>query len=227
MRAKKVGSIRELGNEIRSDMTRAARAALTRTAFAARKNAIGIVEKNFTLRNRFTVSSIRATPCRGGKNLADLRSSVGILARASYMARQETGGTRTNPTGANLAIPTTFARGGSNGRKVRASMRLDRILPQVAHSHRKGSHRANLVARAAVAGRMGSRTPYVRIGEGIFRVSSFRKLKSGRVAFRARLVYNLKFRTTETPASPWLAPASDRAARLTGTFFAEEMDRLE
>lgn len=226
MRAKKVGSIRELGNEIRSDMTRAARAALTRTAFTARKNAIGIVGENFTLRNKFTAASIRAEPGTGA-SLGSLRSSAGILGRASYMARQETGGTRRNPTGANLAIPTAYARGGRNESRVRPAMRLEKILPQLSRPRRKGSHKANLVARAAVAGRMGSRTPYVRIGEGIFRVSSFRKLKSGRVAFRARLAYNFKFRTTETPASPWLAPASDRAARLTGTFFAEEMDRLE
>lgn len=144
----------------------------------------------------------------------------------NYHARQETGGTRTNPTGANLSIPTTFARGGSNGRKVRASMRLDRILPQVAHSHRKGSHRANLVARAATAGRKSSATPFIRIGDGIFRVSSFRK-KRGGITFRARLVYNFKHRATFTPENPWLLPASDRAARLFGGFFAEEMGRTQ
>lgn len=226
MNAMKFGSFDEMAKAARRDIIKAAGNALTRTAFTARKAAVGNVERNFTLRNKFTAASIRATPCRGGANLGDLRSSVGILGRAAYMARQETGGTRTNPTGANLAIPTAAARGGSNARAVRASMRLDRILSKVAHTRRRGSRKAALVARAAVAARKSSGTPFVRIGDGIFRVSSFRKNRRG-VTFRARLVYNFKFRATETPAKPWLLPASESAARLFGRFFAEEMGKLD
>ena len=61
-------------------------------AATARKNAISEIEKKFTLRNRFTVNSVRFTQCPPsvGK-LSDVKSSVGILEQAGYMARQETG----------------------------------------------------------------------------------------------------------------------------------------
>lgn len=59
-------------------------------AAIARKNAMKNIQDNFTLRNNFTVNSVRFTQCPpGAARLQDVKSQVGITERAGYMERQE------------------------------------------------------------------------------------------------------------------------------------------
>ena len=97
--------------------------AVNRVAYTARKNAITNVEKNFTLRNNFTTRNIFTTPAKKSASLNDITAYTGALEQIGYMERQETGGTKRSPSGSNLIIPNTRARGGSNSKKVQSRFR--------------------------------------------------------------------------------------------------------
>lgn len=192
-------------------------------AAIARKNAQSNISKNFTTRNTFTVNSVRFTQAsKSVTRLSDIKSETGITERAGYMARQETGGTKRSGTGANLIIPTTTARGGSNAKTVRQKYYWSSIKPKLVTSNRRGSRKASLVARASIAARTGG---FVRNKDIIFKVSNFRFTR-GAPKFKLTPILNLKHRTTQTPQTEWLAPASETAAQDMQAIFNAQMDRL-
>lgn len=207
-------------------MATAAAAAVTKTAYTARKNAISNIEKNFTLRNTFTTRQIFTTPARKSSNLKNIKAYTGALDPAGYMARQETGGIKKTDTGANLIIPNTRARGGSNTNKVQKRYTYANVIKNTAHwSNRKGSRRARLVATAYYAAK---HSKFMRIGDSFFRISKFRKTKGSnpKVKFTAQQILNLKHKSTYTPQKEWLKPASEYAEKLTPQFYQQEMDKL-
>lgn len=189
----------------------------------ARKNAQANIAGSFTTRNNFTVNSVRFTRCPGSvRRLADVRSQMGITERAGYMARQETGGTRRSNTGANLIIPTTTARGGSNAQRVRQKYYWSKVKPKLVTSNRGGSRKASLVARASIAAKTGG---FVRSKDIISKVSNFRFTR-GAPRFRLTPILNLKHRTTQTPQTEWLAPAGEAAAKDMQAIFNSQMEKL-
>lgn len=188
----------------------------------ARKNAQANITSNFTTRNNFTVNSVRFTQCKRVNRLADIKSETGITERAGYMARQETGGTRRSNTGANLIIPTTTARGGSNAQKVRQKYYWSSVKPKLVTSKRRGSRKASLVARASIAAKTGG---FVRSKDIIFKVSNFRFMR-GAPKFKLTPILNLKHRTTQTPQTEWLAPASETAAKDMQAIFNSQMEKM-
>lgn len=212
--------------DVQGKMATAAAAAVTKTAYTARKNAISNIEKNFTLRNTFTTRQIFTTPARKSSNLKNIKAYTGALDPAGYMARQETGGIKKTDTGANLIIPNTRARGGSNTNKVQKRYTYANVIKNTAHwSNRKGSRRARLVATAYYAAK---HSKFMRIGDSFFRISKFRKTKGStpKVKFTAQQILNLKHKTTYTPQKEWLKPASEYAEKLTPQFYQQEMDKL-
>lgn len=215
-----VKSIEEMTKDIKEKIRVAAINAINRTAFTARKNAIENVKANFTLRNNFTQKSIHTTPCRSSAKLNNIKATTGALERAQYMARQETGGMKKSPTGKNLIIPTTLTRGGKNQNTVRKNFRYSAVIAKTAKP--KNSTKTAFVAAAAAAAKTKG---FVRLNNAFFRVTNFRKTKSG-IKFRLKEALNLKHNTTYTPAKPWLLPAAQNATNLTQTFFNEEMDKL-
>ena len=204
-------------------MLKAASTAVNKTAFTARKNAIENIEKNFTLRNNFTTKNIYTQPSSRPQSFVDIRAYTGALEPAGYMERQEFGGKRTNPTGANLVIPNTRARGNNNKKKVQTRYYLGVVSRNTVHwSRRSGSRKARLVATAFVA---ANEKKFIRMNNAFFQVSNFRKTKKS-ASFRLREILNLKHASTRTPAQPWLSPASEYAAKLTPEFYAQEMDKI-
>lgn len=212
--------------DVQGKMATAAAAAVTKTAYTARKNAISNIEKNFTLRNTFTTRQIFTTPARKNSNLKNIKAYTGALDPAGYMARQETGGSKKSDTGANLIIPNTRARGGANSNRVQKRYTYANVIKNTAHwSNRKGSRRARMVATAYYAAK---HSKFMRIGDSFFRISKFRKTKGStpKVKFTAQQILNLKHKTTYTPKKEWLKPASEYAEKLTPQFYQQEMDKL-
>lgn len=197
--------------------------AVNRVAYTARKNAITNVEKNFTLRNNFTTRNIFTTPAKKSASLNDIAAYTGALEQIGYMERQETGGTKRSPSGSNLIIPNTRARGGSNSKKVQSRFRYSHVAANTVHwSSKSGSRKARLVATAFVAAK---NKKFIRLNNSFFQVTNFRKGKKA-VSFKTKQILNLKHKTTYTPANPWLEPASEYAANLMQDFYNQEMDKL-
>ena len=210
-------------DDIKKTQKLAAVNTVNRVAFTARKNAISNIEKNFTLRNTFTMRNIIVTPAQKSARLDDIRAYTGATEKAEYMARQETGGTKRAPSGKNLIIPNTRARGGSNANTVRKKFRYDNVIQNTVHwSSHKRSRKARLVATAFIAAR---NKKFIRLNDAFFQVSNFRKGKRN-VSFKLKEILNLKHQTTQTPANPWLEPASDYAANLMQDVYNQEMDKL-
>lgn len=202
---------------------KAATATVNITAANARKNAQENIKSQFTNRNNFTEKSVLYTQSpKSTKKLDKIKSETGITERAGYMARQETGGTKKAPSGSNLTIPTTAARGGSNASKVRRKYTYDNVIKNTIHwSKRFEEKGARIVATAFIAAR---EKKFMRINDAFFRVTNFRKTKSG-VKFRMKEILNLKHKTTETPKNEWLKPASEDAAKDMQAIFNSQMDK--
>lgn len=204
-------------------MLKAATTAVNKTAFTARKNAVSNIEKNFTLRNNFTTKNIFTTPSQKATSFENIVAYTGALAPAEYMERQEKGGTKKSPSGKNLIIPNTRARGGSNLKKVQSKYYLSNVQNNsVKWSKRTGSAKARLVATAFIAAKTKK---FIRMNNSFFLVNNFHKGKK-KVSFKLRQILNLKHKSTLTPAKPWLDPASESASKLMATFYSQEMDKL-
>ena len=204
-------------------MIKAAALSLNQAAFKASEYAKEIIHKNFIIRNNFTANSVRYTKCQQANTVVNLASYTGILDRAEYMARQESGGTKRSSSGGNLIIPTVTARRGNPKNRVSASMYYSKIKSQIipmASGH--GSKKSNSVARAFVAKNTGG---FVRYNNSVFKVTSFRK-SGDAVSFKKKMVLNMKHKSTITPANPWLKPASEMAAREMQVFYNDAMNAL-
>lgn len=215
--------------DIGRDITTAANNAINRTAFTARSNAQKLIERRFTVRNKFTTKYVHVTPSPQYrvKQLEDITAVTGMLPQAGYMALQETGGIKKNPTGESLNIYSTQARGGLNSNVVRFNRYYKNIKPnimrgKVMNKIARGSRKARFVARAAQAAKMHGKG-FIRAKDTIFRVKSFNQ-KTHR--FIDEPVLNLKHKSVYVPPTEWLQPAAEYALNLTGEFFRQEMDKL-
>ncbi len=170
-----------------------------------RKNAIQNIQSNFTNRNKFTANSVRFTQCpKSVKRLEDVASYVGITERAGYMERQEKGGQHINTSGNQLAIPTAFARGGTNKKTVKQGYRLNRIQTVKGPFAHAGSKKSETVARAFVS---KNEKKVIRYDDKLFQVTSFKK-KGDNIQFQMKEVYTFKYKSTTTQPKPWLEPAT-------------------
>lgn len=202
-------------------MTGAAKDTVNIVAAMARKNAQQNISSQFTTRNTFTANSVRFTQAKNARKLADIKSETGITERAGYMTRQETGGTKKSPSGSNLIIPNTRARGGSNANKVRRKYHYDEVIKNTVSWRPNGTKESRLVATAFVAAR---EKKFMRMNNAFFTVANFHKTKSG-VKFRMKEILNLKHKSTHTPQNEWLEPASEDAAKNMQSIFNSQMDK--
>lgn len=148
----------------------ASRNALNKTAFEARRQWQGEIKRSFTLRNQFTVNSIRVETAQG----LDTRRMVAVVGSvAPYMATQETGGTVRGKTG-KKAIPGPVAAGQAPGthrtRVVRAGNRMSRLqIRRIRHTNKR---QFNAIA-IALAKRTGSKAAVLHRpggGKGVFAI---------------------------------------------------------
>jgi hypothetical protein len=196
-------------------------------AARTRTKAIQIMKANFTLRNTHTARQVQYTQMLHGRySLSLIQSTVGIMEKASYMARQELGGVRRPTTGKTLAIPTAAARGGSNALPVVRKNYVSRIKSKIIRPSggylTDGTHKARIVEMAAAANKNGG---FLTINKKIFRVENFVKNGNG-VKFRLRQLYGFDKKKTITRPQPWLKPASDAIAKQGEKIFIGEMKKL-
>lgn len=195
-------------------------------AAISRQNAQRLIRKNFTLRNNFTENSVIYSKCPPGvSRLKDVKSEMGLLPKAGYMARQETGGTKTSDTGKNLIIPNTNARLGSNSNRVKKFYQYSNIRtnfkPRVVNGRGSRSKMALAVAAYNAAKSKG----FIRINGTIFQVLRFKPKGDNRM-FTAKPILNMKHKSVFVPARPWMQPAIDFANNLMQDIFNQEMDKL-
>lgn len=216
----------ECEKQVHRDMLRAMRLTLTRTAFVGMEQSRKNIQQKFTTRNEFTVKSAVYTKCNYDDDFSKLKSSTGILKRASYMKRQEEGGVHRGTHGVDnkLMIPSTFARGGDNKNKVPRRLYYNIIEGKIVKTqegkyiHR--SRKSNLIAQAYMAKKING---FMKQDNEIFKVTEFKK-NGDNVSFERELVYNLRFDATDTKAEPWLEPAAESAASQMQVFFNQAMD---
>ena len=231
------GSMPKMCGEIKKDMVKAVIATVNIKAAMARREAVKNIKDEFITRNNFTTKQIQFTPMSDGLYSIDkIHSIVGVTEKASYMARQETGGERTPATGSHLAIPTDAARGGNIRRPVKPTKRISRISKRrrVHGSSRSGrwidSEQSFTVARAFVAYSEGLFLPLGGDeGRGnLHKIVSFQKLGTGdnrRVRFETRQIYRRDMESTITPPNPWLLPASEAAEAESQAVFNSQMNK--
>jgi len=215
-----------LTTDMKEMIIKGATATVNVQAALTRKNAIGIVKENFTLRNNFTTSQIQFEQMQSSRfiSLDKIMSRVGITEKADYMARQEKGGVRKSAGGNNLAIPTNVARGGNRGSPVLKNKYLNKLKKVDGGGYPGGgySYRAWLVRKAAVAAKHNL---VMRYNDKLFTVQNSEKT-GGRVSFKMNQIYGLDKAETITPESPWLWPASEKPAQDVTNIFISQMKKL-
>lgn len=181
-----------------------ARKVLNNAAFILRSEWQSEVRNAFTLRNSYTVGSIRVEKATG-TDLSSMQSKTGSV--ADYMERAEEGETVTGP------VPAPAAAGNAPGSNKRT--RLTRRAFQFggiqvgAKGPKLGKRRQNAIA-LAIAMRKGERFVLLNRttakGKGIFEV---RGVKRGKV--NMRLIWSVKKGSMRVEATPTMARANKRA----------------
>ena len=206
-------SIENMGNIFKDAEKKCIKACINTVniqAASSRKEGIENTKKNFTIRNQFTEKNIVFTQCpQNVTNINQIQSEVGATKRADYLERLEEGGTRKPKKGKRLAIPTTLLRG-SNESLIPRDKHMTKIRSQTVGKKKKTrSRKSNIVAEAYIANKHGL---FFRHNKSIYQVTSFTK-SGDNINFDKKLIYNMKFSETKTPAQPWLKPATDQQAK--------------
>lgn len=215
-----------LYNHARRGVPYAARNALNRSAFEARREWIEKAEETFTLRNRWTKGSMRVDRARG-RDMSRMEAVVGSL--ADYMATQEEGGTVRRQGRTGHPIPTTVASGegmgtGTRKRVVRRPNRLPRIALGQRGRSGQGARQRNAIA-ISTALKDRRRFVFLELGrrKGIFR------LAGGRRRTRIEMVWDMSRTQVRVPASKTLerslAAVAPRLPALHREAFIEQLRR--
>ena len=200
--------IRDLGKLANRAVPFAMRNALNTGAFELQREWRSETKKSFTLRNPYTVRSIRVTKASGSK-LESMRAVV--YSDAEYMNKQEYGGIRRGKGGAK-AIPAPASAGNAPGsakrtRTTRAAFALGAINLNQPNLAGYGRRRRNAIT-LAIAIRRGDRFALLSRskgkGVGIFELRG----KSTRRA-NIRMLWDFSRASTKTKPNPTLHRSVD------------------
>ena len=192
----------------------ATRATINEMAFGSQALARTEIQAKMTLRNKYTVSSVRVDQARG-LNIASQVAKMGSI--ADYMDEQEFGGSKGRKSGRAVGIPTSFAAG---QRGARPRTRLPRKAFQMAQImlRRGGKRGANAKQQNAIniATSLGGFT-YLDLGKrkGIFKID-----KKG----RPTMVHDLSRASVRIPATKWMKPSVDAIINRRGEFYAKALN---
>jgi hypothetical protein len=215
-----------LTTDMKEKIIQAARNKVNIEAAMTRKKALEIIQGNFTIRNTFTARQVQYTQMPEGRYaLSKIQSTVGVNEKASYMARQETGGKHTPRRGSRLAIPTDVARGGNKGAPVLRKIQYGKLKTRTVRFGNfitGGSYKSHIAELAAIANRAHK---FISMNHRLFQVNDFEK-RGGHVSFRLQQLYGFDRRATVTRAAPWLKPATDIVAPQGERIFISQMKKL-
>jgi hypothetical protein len=220
-----ISSFHLLTTDLKEKIIEAARNKVNIQAGMARKKALANIQSDFTLRNTWTARQIQYTQWPQGRYaLSVIQATVGATEAASYMERQEKGGTHRPLQGKTLAIPTDAARGGSKAAPVLRQNYMSKVMKKAVRFGSyltDGSQGARIIAMAAQAAKKGG---FISMNRRLFRVENFIQRDQG-VTFRLRQFYGFERKSTLTPASPWLLPAVEAVAAEGEKIFAQQMKK--
>lgn len=187
----------------------AARDALNSAAFAAQAEWRDTVAREFTLRNTFTVRSIRVDKAQG-TSLRDMQAVVGST--APYMADQEEGAI-VSGRGKRKAIPGPGAAGQAAGGKrtklVRARYKLSAISVAAPPGGGYGRRRRNAIA-IAVALQRGQRFALLNRSKGNGR--ALFELTPRRTRVRVKLLWDVSRSSVRVSPTPTLSMSLQRVS---------------
>lgn len=178
---------------------------LNSLAFDARSEWQEGLRREFTLRNKFTESSIRVEKARG-LDMRSMESRVGSI--APYMENQEEGGERRKGGKYGPPIPTNDARTGKSPKKLVARPnKMSRINLAAKGLSKFKTKRQKIAVAASMAKRGGSKYAMIPLknSEGIY------KLSGGKRKLRMRMVWSMAKRSVFVPPNPTMKPAVTRA----------------
>lgn len=202
----------------------AVRNTLNIAASSTRKEAIQNINKNFTLRNTFTVRSVvfdKATQ----QEIKDMQSTIGALKRASYLKTQEEGGLkRDRARGSQLegkikespSIPMKASRGGAESKPVSTLHYVSKIKREtvgrgrMSKSVRAGTASSRSVAQMYIGHKYGL---YIKRNENIFRVKSFNKIGRNNISAQLEHLYTIHYSPIRITKNEWLQPSYKKASR--------------
>lgn len=223
---KGIKSFEKVVEDVKKTQLKAAINTVNIIAAISRQNAQRLIRKKFTTRNNFTENSVIYAKCPPGvSRLQDVKSEMGLLPKAGYMATQETGGTKRAPSGANLIIPNTNARMGNNAFRVKKFYQYSNIKTNFKPRVVNGRPSRSKLALAVAAKNAAMSKGFIRIKNTIFQVKSFKKKGDNRM-FTSRPILNMKHKSVHIPARPWMQPAVDFANNLMQDVYNQEMDKL-
>lgn len=182
-----------------------ARDALNAAAFEARKAWRSEMESTFTLRNRWTVGSIRVEKVRG-LNLRTMQSRVG--SGLAYLKTQEEGGEIRGRGQQGYRYPTKRAK--PPGRVVRQRFRMARLQLTSPDLSGLGSTRQKIAVAARKIRASGVRFAFLDVSptsKGIY------QLMGSRHRPKMRLVWDMTRGSVHIPRHGTLEPAVARTRR--------------
>ena len=215
-----------LTEDMQKDVLKAAAATVNIQAALTRRNAIENLHNDFILRNQFTEKSLHFEQApKEAKSFEEIESHIGALDRASYLERQEKGGSHTAKNGGRLSIPTIVARSGSRRKLVDTDLYRKKVNKKLVkyNPHLAGNGRSALVLAAQAASAPGK---YLKYNKNIYKVLDFKK-SGDNVSFRLEMIYFRGKSATQTKATHWLTEASLKPAQDAQSIFNSQMEKLK
>lgn len=209
----------------------AIRNALNDAAFDARREAVGQMEKNFTLRNQYVKRSLWVTKATG-LNIPSMAAYMG--SGLDFMADQETGWTKRSKGRVGIPKPTVGASGETGKvrlRPVRPSLRWGRLKLDDDTSTGKpvpkfsNPRQAVAVAIAMARRSKGKRMAFIPFPNkpGIYRVQGRRKGRNVKATLFP--IYIMDAKEKNIHPTPWMRPAVDLTVTKVPEFYALQLDR--
>jgi hypothetical protein len=225
-------AIKDMCKDVRKEIKWAATQAVNAVAFEARENLKTYVQQNFNNPDGLvTGSALFVTKAAFGhtENLGDIQASVGFSEKVDFMRRQDEGGWHT-PKEPSKRVKILTDRAKENGlptihvgKRGKQTIRGKAVHIILLRKQRGQSHKANRVARAAIAFKTGL-LMYLGPNSSLFKVTDF-QAKDGEVHFRSELFINRAHEKTFTPARHFFMPECEKAAVHIQDLFNKNMDK--
>jgi hypothetical protein len=221
-------AFQNLTETVKQEITKAGINTVNIQAALARKNLVSRVNKNFILRNTFTIRQLQYIQRRQGpvKSLDEIKSVVGFTEKAGYMERQDIGGEHRPKQGSRLAIGTDKVRTGRDkkrpiARRFRLS-NIENIKSRGPYTNKIKSKKARGVAMAYVASKQKLLVHY---GKDLFTVKRFKK-KGDNISFLIDKIYIRTKEKTYTLAQGYFLPECEKPAADIQKIFNSQMDKV-
>jgi hypothetical protein len=202
-----------LGDIRKKALVYAIRNSLNDVAALAHHSVGGAIERNFTLRNRWTMGGLKTRKARGHV-IAEMESAVGHL--NPYMEKQQRGFTKSAEGEHGLPIPSPAAAGEGLRKVRRRPVRRPNYLSAIKFTGRPATKNPGQATAAAIrqAVKKGERYAFLPLkrSPGIYRITGKRRP-------RITLIYSLRDRRTVTKPTDWLRGPSLTAAESMADIF--------